>query len=116
MSHQRSIDSTQAEISQVWRQFGFWVHDLHLAAQGYRFDHEGETVHGGIPDLLCQLGAVSVWVECKAPGGRWEASEIDFADEAERRGVPCVVNWGVEDAIRDATYWRDAALGIGARE
>lgn len=44
-----------------------------------------------------------LWVETKIPGGGFKDSQIAFAEEMRRRGVPCVA---IDDP-EDLTSWLD---------
>jgi hypothetical protein len=103
-------DSTQDQIAEVWSACGWWVLDLHLAAATFRFEHLGQVVHGGIADLLMLRGGGAVFVEVKTPGGRVEETEGAFRAECEHWGVPYLIEDCVEQAVRDAQTWRNAAL------
>lgn len=75
---------------------GVWV--VRLGAGTFRVGARTiRTGEPGLPDLFCP--ALNLWLECKMPKGRLEASQELWFARAEREGVAVVVVRSVADAL-----------------
>ena len=111
-----SVDATQDEIAEAWAALGFVVLDLHRAAATFAFRFDGKIYFGGLADLSCHRGVCSVFVECKAPGGKLNDAEEAFRDMCLGAGIPYFVEYNAAAAARDAEQVRDWALAVIPRE
>jgi hypothetical protein len=72
--------------------------------EGGRLKAEGVTP--GVPDLALVLpSGRAAFIEVKGPEGRLRSEQQDFADWAQRAGVPWAVVRNIDEALDALTLW-----------